>query len=738
FARTPFRVQTALAPWPRRDGQPRRSGISSFGAGGANAHLIVEEYRDKRGAAPAAAEHLFVLSARTPRALRRQAQRLAAYLAAHTELSPEDVAYTLQAGRTPMTARLACVAGDLAGFVAALQDWIAAQDGGERAAATDAGDAAAVVHSDGGDDGHGAALLVDGPAGQSFLHALAQARDLPRLARLWTYGAEIDWTALHAGRTPRRVSLPTYAFERQRYWLPLPAAAPSAAAPAAVASLPSRSADAAVETPQRLRYGSSWQPAPLPAMSPAQTGGVLLLGGTDAVFQALDSVRAAGAPLVRVTFAAAYRELGPLVFELRADDEADFRRLFATLQQRGALPRTILHRCSDGVTLEQSLPAAAALHEPVSALLHTAKALMAVSAVAHYVVIADAAAPQHQALAAFLKTLALEQPGFSGKVVSMDADTGLSLADEAAIAAAEIAGAPAGVEEVRYRCGAAGAERCVRRLERHEATVAADRVPLKHGGVYLITGGLGGLGLLFGEYLAQHYAARLVLVGRSASTPQHEQRLARLRQHAAEIVYMQADVSRAEDADRVVREIKARYGRLSGVIHAAGVTRDGFVRGKSLADLRAVLDPKAGGAIRLDEATRDEPLDLFVLFGSIAGVDGNAGQSDYAYANQFLDAFAERRERQRAAGLRTGRTVSIAWPYWRDGGMQIAPEQLALLQARTGLMPLPTDEGLRLFEELLSADGAQGIAVYGLPERIDAHVRGRRRNVAPTSAPAAA
>ncbi len=733
FSQSPFRVQTTLAPWPRRDGQPRRSGISSFGAGGANAHMVVEEYIDTRAVRPAAAaDHLFVLSARSQRGLLRHARRMAAFLAGHDSLAAEHVAYTLQAGRTGMTARLACVTGDLAGFVAALQDWIVAQDGGEGVQATpDSGAVHTVLYGNSSDGDTDAALLVDGAAGRAFLRELVRSRDLTRLARLWTLGAEIDWSLLHAGTAPRRVSLPTYPFERQRYWIdttPLAAVQAVFAAPAvvAVAAAATSPAAAVTEAPQRLHYGVTWQAAPPlpPVAQPAGT--LLLLDGTDTVFRALAAQRGA-APLVRVTFAKAYRELGPAEFEVRVDDEADFRQLFAALRQRDLLPQVILHRCSDGVTLDQSLPDTAALHQPVLALLHVAKALMGLSVAARYIVIADAAAPQHQALAAFLKTLALEQPAFSGKVVSIDGDAGLTLADEVAIAAAEIADAHAGVEEVRYRCAGAATERCVRRIAPcGPAAAALDRLPLKHGGVYLITGGLGGLGLLFGEYLAQHHAARLVLVGRSASSPQHEQRLARLRQHASEIVYMQADVSRADDAERVVREIKARYGSLSGVIHAAGVTRDGFVLKKTGDDMRAVFDPKIGGAIQLDRATRNEPLDLFILFGSIAGVNGNVGQSDYAYANQFLDAFAERRERQSAAGLRTGRTVSVDWPLWRDGGMQISAEHVAVLQARTGLVPLPTDQGLRLFEELLCSDRAQDIAVYGLASRIDAYVSGLR------------
>ncbi|MEO7323244.1 MAG: SDR family NAD(P)-dependent oxidoreductase [Dokdonella sp.] len=731
FSQSPFYVQTTLGPWHRRDGQPRRGGISSFGAGGANAHVIVEEYRDTRAlnSAPSSTHHVFVLSARSARTLVRHARRMAEFLARNTRLAPEHVAYTLQVGRSGMNARLACVAADLAGFAAALQIWVAAQEDGRPVSATpDEGDAPVMLYGKADDGEQDRAMLVDGAAGRTFLRELLQARDLRKLAHLWIMGAEIDWSLLHAGAAPRRVSLPTYPFERQRYWIdttPLTAVQPTSTNVVAVANAAAR---AVVERPQRLHYGVSWRTAPLLPNGEMSRDTLLVLDSTDAVFRALVAQRSADAPLVRVKFAAAYRELGPAEFEIRADDEQDFRQLFATLRSRERLPGVILHCCSDRVTLDQSLPNAAVLRRPAFALLHVAKALMGLSATARYIVVADGDAPQQQALAAFLKTLALEQPAFNGKVVSIDTDAGLTATEEVAIAVAEMADASAGVEEIRYRCIGSATERCVRRITKRTAADATlDRMPLRHGGVYLISGGLGGLGLLFAEYLAQHYAARLVLIGRSAPASEHEQRLARLRRLAPEIIYMQGDVSRAEDSERVVREIKARYGMLSGVFHAAGVTRDGFVRNKTGADMRAVFDPKIGGAIQLDHATRNEPLDLFVLFASIAGVNGNVGQSDYAYANQFLDAFAERRERQRSGGLRAGRTLCIDWPFWRDGGMQLSPEHLALLQNRTGLSPLPTDEGLRLFDELLCSDSTQGIAVYGLASRIDATINGVRK-----------
>jgi 3-oxoacyl-(acyl-carrier-protein) synthase/NADP-dependent 3-hydroxy acid dehydrogenase YdfG len=256
------------------------------------------------------------------------------------------------------------------------------------------------------------------------------------------------------------------------------------------------------------------------------------------------------------------------------------------------------------------------------------------------------------------------------------------------------------------------------------AAGAAADLPLKHNGVYIVTGGSGGLGFLSSEYLAEKFSARLVLVGRSAPGAEQHSKLTRLQSLGGQAIYLQADVARLEDMQAVVRETKVRFRALNGVIHAAGVNRDSFILKKTRQQMQEVLSSKVYGTINLDQATSAEELDLLVLFSSVAGVMGNPGQCDYAYANHFQDAFAESRERSRAAGARTGRTLSINWPLWEHGGMSISSSGVALLEEQTGMSPLPTAEGMRCWEELLRSDVSQAAVIYGLPTRIAAHVAG--------------
>ncbi|MFF0836624.1 MULTISPECIES: amino acid adenylation domain-containing protein [unclassified Streptomyces] len=222
FKRSPFHVQRELAPWTPTDAEgralPRRAGISCFGAGGSNAHLIIEEYSGGGDVAPAL-EHtheepcLVPLSARTPEELRTVTGRLADFLAdpartAHP-VALRDLAHTLQVGRDELPVRLAYVVRSTAELTARLTEF------------RETGQAGADEYADltgGPRPGHGAS---DGP--------VAVGTGPREMARRWLLGAAVSWDALYAGRPARRVSLPTYPFRRTTHWYTEPR---SAAAPA--------------------------------------------------------------------------------------------------------------------------------------------------------------------------------------------------------------------------------------------------------------------------------------------------------------------------------------------------------------------------------------------------------------------------------------------------------------------------------------------------------------------------
>ena len=235
---------------------------------------------------------------------------------------------------------------------------------------------------------------------------------------------------------------------------------------------------------------------------------------------------------------------------------------------------------------------------------------------------------------------------------------------------------------------------------------------LKKGNVYLITGGLGGLGLIFANYLAEHYQAKLVLMGRSELKEKQQAVIDELEQKGAQVLYVQADVAQPNELEMVMKTVKSRFGAINGIIHSAGVLRDAFILKKTSQKIAEVFAPKINGTIYLDELTQSESLDFFMMFSSIASVFGNPGQCDYAYANRFIDQFTELREAMREQNQRHGKTVVINWPLWEEGGMQIDDASKQAMERNFGLSLLPTAQGLIAFHYALTQKNSRQIVLY--------------------------
>lgn len=256
-------------------------------------------------------------------------------------------------------------------------------------------------------------------------------------------------------------------------------------------------------------------------------------------------------------------------------------------------------------------------------------------------------------------------------------------------------------------------------FERKTDIQAAEKLPLiKDNGVYLITGGTGGLGLVFTEYLAKHAKSKFVLTGRSKLNFEKKKKLSNLQSNGAEIVYIKADISRREEVCSLISQIKARFNSIDGIIHMAGVIRDSLVINKTQKEIDEVIAPKVWGTIFLDEETKNENLDFFVLFSSTSSVIGHIGQSDYAYANRFLDEYSALRKQLRKKNLRTGKTLSINWSWWKNGGMKLGRETQELLKISYELKGLETQEGLNIFKMALSSSLSNFMIIIGNSKKV--------------------
>ncbi|MFI2710523.1 beta-ketoacyl synthase N-terminal-like domain-containing protein [Micromonospora sp. NPDC018662] len=237
---------------------------------------------------------------------------------------------------------------------------------------------------------------------------------------------------------------------------------------------------------------------------------------------------------------------------------------------------------------------------------------------------------------------------------------------------------------------------------------AAGGPAFRRGGRYWING-MGRLAVLVAEHLIDHYAARVVLTGRSAAEGARGEELHRLGERAARaggsVDYHRLDCTDRAAVGEVAHRLAASGPPVNGVLHCAGVLRDSYLLRTSVAAARDVIAPKLVGAAALDAATADWSLDCFVVFSSVSAALGSPGQADYAFGNAAADELVRRRAADRSRG---GRSLSVAWPFWADGGM-LPAEPVRQVLGDLGMRALPTAAGLAVLESLLagSVDGGQ-------------------------------
>ena len=526
-------------------------------------------------------------------------------------------------------------------------------------------------------------------SGQMWLASLRRGRGeweqmLESLGRLYVRGAEVNWAGFDQPYARRRVPLPTYPFQRQRYWIdPQPRPRPK---PEHVAS-----SEIAVETlteavPADWYYEVSWRPR-------AET----------AVSRSLDNGSAAprNNPSARHWLVVSDGDAvtSELVLQIRERGE----RVTVITSSEAIRERLRKEKCD--IVLHLASGAEVAHGACVSSALDTAQALVAEDCGTRFWLVTtgvQSVAPGrftlnlvHAPLWGLGKTFALEHPDSWGGLADLDPTATASQNAANLLAAIEKSD---GEDQIALRNGIQYVPRLARMAVPAHMPVsfAADKT-------YLITGGLGGLGLKVAEWMVSHGARHLVLVSRKAPAEPATAVIEGLRQVGARVDTYAADVGSMPQMEAVFQKIRETMPQMGGIVHAAGVLDDGLVAQQTWQRIEGVMRPKVSGGWNLHLLTTGIPLDFFILFSSAASLIGSAGQAGYAVANAYLDALAFHR---RASGLPA---LSINWGGWADVGM--AARVVTQVQRKTEFQLMPPDRALAALERVLSAAVPQiGIA----------------------------
>ena len=500
---------------------------------------------------------------------------------------------------------------------------------------------------------------------------------LKTLGRLWIEGVAIDWEAFGAGERRRRVPLPTYPFERQRYWVD---AAPRAAETSP--SAPAASNDIADW------YGLPvWRPTPF-LRGDVRTDGCWLVFANELTLG--DAVAGHMPPpvdVITVVPGEAFERIGDRSFAARPGVAGDYRAVLAALHRAGLVPDVVLHMWEPSTSAEADLMAGgfASLVALAQALetsrVTTPLRVLAVTRRAVAVLAGRDVVPERATVLGACLVIAQEYHNVSCRLVDIGDEPVAALLDRLV---AEISGA-ASEHVVAYRDGrrwTRGFQRA--RIER------LDTPAIRPGGVYLITGGLGMVGRALGRHLAQELGARIAVCSRSASS----------RDGAAELgpdaFVIDADIGDEHEARRVVEQIVTRFGALHGVIHAAGVAgHDALVSLREITSARiaAQVRPKIAGtralAAALDGLTHAPYFCL--LISSSASILGGLGYAAYSAANAYLDAFAVAQTARSASG--GTRWLSASLDSWGARGRPALDEGV-----------LPPERGVEAILRLIGAE----------------------------------
>jgi len=659
FVGTPFYVSHEEHAWELPEGQSQRvAGVSSFGSGGTNAHVLVREYvdpRPSRAGAGAGGRYLVLLSARTERALKLREAELLGWLRANPRADVADVSASLALGRAHLEHRSVYVVsshGDLCEQLESL---------------TRRGSQAGMTK-------------FDSLRKQVFLQRLQKvfpedlvlraARDgavhhddLCALADLYLLGCEFDWQPLFSPLLTRRLRLPTYPFERDSYWLrPVEVAAHH----------PEESSESVlprvVGAGDWLSVVQRWVPAPLEEGIDWGARLARYAGKHIAVvYQEAGDKDGFCALLTKVFSAMA--DLAPRVHTVEAGSLA----LASNGSAFPVLPDVVF-------SLGTVAPEGAASLRSAETVFRISQTLMREAGerpIRLYHLFGQhrsQPALDDEAISGFIRSAMLENAAHAWKLVSFS-EAGSTLSrhqallqewlsdpeDSAGDTASHVWVSPC---EVRH----ADSKRSLATFVEVASELAPEKqtsnVPgLRKGGTYLVTGGLGPVGEHLCRQMARRYQPTLVIFSRSALDPVREAQLETLRALGAKVEYFPVDITEAAALRRAWEAARERVGSIHGILHLARLVEDGPIYSKSWTSFERVVAAKVRGTLLLDEVSANEPLELFLLFSSVAAF-GIRGSSDYGYATAFQNAFARYRNERVQRGERFGRTVSQCWGPW--------------------------------------------------------------------------
>ncbi|WP_413173259.1 SDR family NAD(P)-dependent oxidoreductase [Anabaena azotica] len=548
----------------------------------------------------------------------------------------------------------------------------------------------------------------------SLRHPQEQQSDvaflLNTLGKLWQAGIEINWSEFYHSQRRYRLPLPTYPFERQRFWIE-----------------PQAKADLIYQDINDWFYVPVWKQAiPLKAAVNEQIIQqrkccLVFIDDLGIGTELVQQLQQQGQEVIIVQTGEKFTKLRDGVYSIHPQAKADYDALIQDLCLTNKIPQIIFH-CWGITTNNHSY---SAIDLGFWSLLFLAQALgqqpvndqvqiMVITNNLHNVTGEEILYPEKTTVLGACKVIDQEFTNITCR--NIDIIIPQQESKKPQLIQNILTELTSNCQQlvVAYR----GQHRWIQTFEKTQLeTASLENSPLRPGGVYLITGGLGGIGLTLAEYLAKTVQAKLVLIGRlkfphrdeweqwlishdhQNSVSQNIKKLQNLEKLGAEVLVLTADVTSPEQMQFVKNQVLTKFGVINGVIHTAGVAGGGIIQLKTPEKAQNVLAPKVQGTLVIDTVFGDEKLDFLVLCSSLTSILGGLGQVDYCAANTFLDEFAKSKYEQQKP-----LTIAINWCGWQEVGMLVntaITEELKNRRQQHLYQAISPQEGVEIFSRIL-------------------------------------
>ncbi|MFF2175853.1 SDR family NAD(P)-dependent oxidoreductase [Lysinibacillus sp. NPDC058147] len=675
FAESSVYVNTKLKKW---NGQAERmkGAVSSFGFSGTNCHVVLEEPPLREESQESPVPNLLTLSARSEEALKQLIVQYKKFFNSTPSLNKTNICFTSNTGRDHFNYRLALVVNTRRELIQQFEK-INVSDLNSN---TNEGVFYGVFHEISSGIGESKSGQLTARKKQELNRKVKEkladleladvnTELLGEVGQLYVSGADIDWEVLYDQSSVQKASLPTYIFDQVRCWLDMP---------------DGRKAGSITEEPDQF-YTMAWQVEKLKGnLKRTEDNTVLIFSGEDERSKkVVDYYKESGVKVIQVKLGSDFEKISNEQFMITGHQE-DYVKLFDEL--KSIKINKIIHMFTveprysmtniNQLEESQHIGVYSLFYLTKSIALHDITWEIDVALVSSYVHevngFEEEIIPEQATLEGFGKVVRKEHPNLICRFIDIDRHTSMeSLSNEL------------DSEIEWYNVAFRKDVRYVEVFKEINENIADERpIEISSDGVYVITGGAGGIGLEVSKYLASNQKVNLALLNRSSFPPredwdrfnqmEEDQSIIRkicefqeIEQNGSIVDYYSVNVTDEIAVEQVFSELREKYGKINGIVHAAGVGGAEPISTRTIENFNQVFTPKVHGTWILDKVSQSDDLDFFLLFSSIATMFSMPGQGDYIAANAYLDSYTAYRNKQGK------RTITINWSTWKETGMSV-------------------------------------------------------------------